>query len=69
VSSGSIIVLMSGRPWPQGKTPTAEEKIALFDTLFAYVGSNTVEKDRVIHMLDGIWNRFDRHDANETALD
>lgn len=53
-----VFVLKSGRPRPQGQTPTAEEKIALFDTLFAYVGSYTVEGERVIHKLDGSWNEL-----------
>jgi hypothetical protein len=52
VSSGSIFVLKNGRPSPQKRTPTVEEKIAL-NTLFAYVGSYTVEMDRVIYRLDG----------------
>ena len=32
--------------------------MALFDTLFAYVGSYTVEVDRVVHKLDGSWNEL-----------
>ena len=53
-----VFVLERGRPRPHGQTPTAEEKIALFDTLFAYVGSYTVDGDRVIHKLDGSWNEL-----------
>jgi Lipocalin-like domain len=53
-----VFVVKSGRPRPKGSTPTAEEKVALFDTLFAYVGSYTVEADRVIHRLDGSWNEL-----------
>lgn len=53
-----VFVLKSGRPRPKGSTPTAEEKIALFDSLFAYVGSYTVEKDKVVHKLDGSWNEL-----------
>lgn len=53
-----VFVLKSGRPRPKGNTPTAEEKVALFDTLFAYVGSYVVEADRVIHKLDGSWNEL-----------
>lgn len=53
-----VFVLKSGRPRPMGKTPTPEEKIALFDTLFAYVGSYAVEEDRVTHKLDGSWNEL-----------
>ena len=53
-----VFVLKSGRPRPRGQTPTAEEKIALFETLFAYVGSYTVEEGRVIHKVDGSWNEL-----------
>jgi hypothetical protein len=53
-----VFVLKSRRPRPKGSTPTAEEKVALFDTLFAYVGSYTVEADRVVHKLDGSWNEL-----------
>lgn len=53
-----VFVLKSGRPRPRGQTPTAEEKIALFETLFAYVGSYAVEEGRVIHKVDGSWNEL-----------
>ena len=53
-----VFVLKSGRPKPESNPPTAEEKLALFDTLFAYVGTYTVEQDRVVHKLDGSWNEL-----------
>jgi hypothetical protein len=53
-----VFVLKSGRPKPKAVPPTDEEKIKLFDTLFAYVGSYRVEADRVIHTLDGSWNEL-----------
>ena len=53
-----VFVLKSGRPKPSSNPPTAEEKVALFDSLFAYVGSYTVEADRVVHTLDGSWNEL-----------
>ena len=53
-----VFVLKSGRPKPKSSPLTAEEKIALFDSLFAYVGSYTVESDRVVHKLDGSWNEL-----------
>ena len=53
-----VFVLKCGRPRPKCSTLTVEEKVALFDTLFAYVGSYTVEADRVIHTLDGSWNEL-----------
>jgi hypothetical protein len=53
-----VFVLKSGRPRPTSSPPTPEEKIALYDSLFAYVGTYTVESDRVIHSLDGSWNEL-----------
>ena len=53
-----VFVLKSGRPRPKSNPPTPEEKIALFDSLFAYVGTYAVEDDRVIHTLDGSWNEL-----------
>lgn len=35
---------------------TPEEKLALYDTMFAYSGTYTVKSDRVIHHLDMSWN-------------
>ena len=53
-----VFVLKGERPKPKSNPPTVEEKLALFDTLFAYVGTYTVEQDRVIHKLDGSWNEL-----------
>lgn len=53
-----VFVLKSGRPRPRSNPPSPEEKIALFDSLFAYVGSYEVQDDRVIHTLDGSWNEL-----------
>lgn len=53
-----VFVLKSGRPRPQSNPPSPAEKIALFDSLFAYVGSYEVQADRVVHTLDGSWNEL-----------
>lgn len=53
-----VFVLKSGRARPAASPPTPEEKLALFDSLFAYVGTYRVESDRVIHTLDGSWNEL-----------
>jgi len=53
-----VFVLRSGRPRPASTPPTKEEKVALFDSMFAYVGTYVVEHDRVIHTLDGSWNEL-----------
>ena len=36
----------------------ATTKVALFDTMLAYVGTYVVEADRVVHTLDGSWNEL-----------
>ena len=53
-----VFVLRSGRPRPVTTLPTVQEKVALFDTMFAYVGTYVVENDRVIHTLEGSWNEL-----------
>lgn len=53
-----VFVLKSNRPKPKSTPPTTDEKIALFDSLFAYVGTYRAESDRVIHTLDGSWNEL-----------
>lgn len=47
-----------GRFRPSSNSPTDREKVALFDTMFAYVGTYVVEADRVVHTLDGSWNEL-----------
>jgi hypothetical protein len=51
-----FLILKSNRKPPQRSPPSDEEKIALYDTMFAYSGSYTVESDRVIHHVDMSWN-------------
>jgi hypothetical protein len=51
-----VFVLKSGRSKPTADPPTPEEKLALFDSLIAYVGTYTVESDRVVHRIEGSWN-------------
>lgn len=53
-----VFVLKSGRPKPQSAPLSNEDKVALFDSLFAYTGTYEVLDDRVIHTLDGSWNEL-----------
>jgi hypothetical protein len=53
-----VFVLKSDRPKPKSNPPTAQEKLALFDSLFAYVGSYEVHSNKVVHTLDGSWNEL-----------
>jgi hypothetical protein len=52
----TVFVLKTDRIKPTSLTATVEEKIALYDTMFAYAGTYTVHPDRVIHHLDMSWN-------------
>ena len=53
-----VFVLRNGRTRPVANPPSDAEKVALFDSMFAYVGSYEVQSDRVIHTLDGSWNEL-----------
>ena len=53
-----VFVTRSGRSRPSTSLPSEAEKVALFDSMFAYVGRYEVEADRVIHTLDGSWNEL-----------
>jgi Lipocalin-like domain len=51
-----FLITKGNRKRPERLPPSDEEKIPLFDTLFAYSGSYTVESDRIIHHVDLSWN-------------
>ena len=53
-----VLILRGDRPRPSENPPTESEKIALFDSMFAYAGSYAIESDRVIHNLDASWNEL-----------
>ena len=52
----TFLIVKDDRIRPERLPPPDEEKIALFDSMFAYSGSYTVESDRVIHHVDISWN-------------
>ena len=52
----TFLIIKNNRARPEQLPPSDEEKIALFDTMFAYSGSYTVESDRVVHHVDLSWN-------------
>src|SRR6516162_6079419 len=51
-----FLIVKNSRARPEQLPPSDKEKIALFDTMFAYSGSYTVESDRVVHHVDLSWN-------------
>ena len=52
----AFFIVRNNRARPEQLPPSDEEKIALFDTMFAYSGAYTVESDRVVHHVDLSWN-------------
>jgi len=55
--------------------PTEDERIALYETMFAYAGTYSMEADRVTHHVDVSWNEVWRgtdqvrfYDLNENVL-
>ncbi len=51
-----VIGTSSGRLVPHEPTPTDEEHVSLYKTMFAYAGTYSVEADKVIHHVDISWN-------------
>jgi hypothetical protein len=51
-----VLVLKNECKRPKALVPTTGEKLALYDTMFAYSGTYTVTSDRVTHHLDMSWN-------------
>jgi hypothetical protein len=41
---------------PAGASPPDSERVALYDTMFAYAGTYSVQGDKVIHHVDISWN-------------
>jgi hypothetical protein len=52
----TFLIIKNDRKRPERLPPSDDEKVALFDTMFAYSGSYTVEPDRVVHHVDLSWN-------------
>jgi hypothetical protein len=52
----TFLIIKNNRTSPEQLPPSDEEKILLFDTMFAYSGTYTVESDRVVHHVDLSWN-------------
>ena len=51
-----VIAAANGRIVPLGAAPSDNERLALYDTTFAYAGTYSVEVGKVIHHVDISWN-------------
>lgn len=52
-----VLVLKASRAKPAALVPTDEEKLALYDSMFAYAGTYTVDAEKVVHHIDMSWNQ------------
>jgi hypothetical protein len=52
----TFLIVRSDRARPPQLPPSQDEKVALFDSMFAYSGRYTVEPDRIVHHVDLSWN-------------
>ena len=52
-----VLVLRKDRQALCGIVPTAQEKVALYDSMVAYAGTYTFAADRVVHHIDMSWNQ------------
>lgn len=50
------LVLRSDRKQPAQLVPTDAEKMALYDGMFAYAGTYSVDDEKVVHHIDMSWN-------------
>jgi Lipocalin-like domain len=51
-----VMAAANGRIVPVGAAPPDNERVALYDTMFAYAGTYSVEAGKVIHHVDISWN-------------
>lgn len=52
----TFLILKNDRQRPEQLPPSDDEKVGLFDTMFAYSGRYTIEPDRIVHHVDMSWN-------------
>jgi len=51
-----VIGAANGRIAPASAAPPENERVALFDTMFAYAGTYSVDAGKVMHHIDISWN-------------
>ena len=51
-----VLILRSDRTKPSGLVPTDKEKVALYDSMFAYAGTYAVDGQKVAHHIELSWN-------------
>ena len=52
-----VLVLKADRVRPTALVPTDAEKLALYDSMFAYAGTYTIDAEKVVHHIDMSWNQ------------
>jgi hypothetical protein len=52
----TVLVLRGDRKKPAALVPTDAEKVALYDSMFAYAGTYSSDGEKVLHNIDMSWN-------------
>ena len=52
-----VLVLRRDRQCPKVLVPTQDEKLALYDSMFAYSGTFTIDHEKIVHHIDMSWNQ------------
>jgi hypothetical protein len=52
-----VLVLQRDRKRPAELVPTNDEKISLYDSMFAYAGTFSIDGEKVVHHIDMSWNQ------------
>jgi hypothetical protein len=52
-----VIGAASDRISPAGPTPPDDQRLALYNTMFAYSGTYSLQADQVVHHVDISWNQ------------
>jgi Lipocalin-like domain len=51
------LVVSRDRPRPANLPPSYDEKIKLFNSMLAYAGTYTVDREKAVHHVDASWNQ------------
>ena len=51
-----VIGAADGRTAPASGSPSENERVVLYDTMFAYAGTYSLDRTKVIHHVDVSWN-------------
>jgi hypothetical protein len=51
----TVLIVAADRPMPSGP-PSDQDKLGLFNSMFAYSGTYTADHEKLVHRIDMSWN-------------